>query len=59
MGVQVNTPVRVDGWRPQERPESRLKVRRAGRSESVAVAVKVSSDSSSTVLLPIAARTGA
>ena len=60
VGVQVKTPVTGVMLAPAGAPASRLKVNvLAGRSASVAVAVKVSGVSSSTVLLPIAASTGA
>src|SRR3990172_6128453 len=59
VGVQVNAPPAVIAA-PAGAPESSEKVSVcAGMSASVAVAVKLRSEPSLTVLLPIAARTGA
>ncbi len=59
VGVQVNAPVAGLMLAPSGAP-TRLKVRvLAGKSASVAVAVKLSAVSSATVLSPIAPRTGA
>ncbi len=59
MGVHENAPVLGSIDAPAGAPASRLKVKLfAGRSGSLAVAVKVSAVPSSTVLSPMAARTG-
>src|SRR5882672_966097 len=58
-GVQVKTPLAGLMIAPAGAPGSRLKVRLcAGRSGSVAVAVKVRFEPAVTVLLPMVASTG-
>ena len=60
VGVQVKTPVFESILAPVGAPTSRLNIKLlAGRSASVAIAVKVNSVSSSIDRLPITANTGA
>ena len=58
VGVQANAPVAGSMLAPLGAPASRLQVK-VSPSESVAVAVKVSGDSSLMVLFAMAATTGA